>query len=48
MARAKRLVDAPPPLGGYPLEWRVEALHVGDLNVIAVAALRSAGSSPAC
>jgi hypothetical protein len=46
-ARAQRLVDAPRPVGGYPLEWHVEALHVGDLAAIAAAALRSPGSRPA-
>jgi hypothetical protein len=46
-ARAQRLIDAPRPVRGYPLEWHVEASHVGDLTAIAVAALRSRGSSPA-
>jgi hypothetical protein len=47
MARAQRLLDSPRPVGGYPLEWHVEALHVGDLTAIAVAALRASDSSSA-
>jgi hypothetical protein len=43
-ARAQRLIDLPRPVGGYSLEWHVEALHVGDLTAIAVAALRSPGA----
>ena len=44
MARVQGLVDTPRPARGYPLDWYVEALHVGDLTAIAVAALRSPGS----
>jgi hypothetical protein len=44
VARAQRLVDTPRPVGGYPLKWHVEALHVGDLTAIAVAALRASDS----
>jgi hypothetical protein len=43
IARAQRLADTPLPAGGYPLAWHVEALHVGDLSAIAVAALRTCG-----
>jgi hypothetical protein len=47
VGRAQRLVDSPRPVGGYPLAWHVEALHVGDLTAIAVAALRASESSSA-
>jgi hypothetical protein len=47
IARGQRLVDSPRPAGGYPLGWHVEALHVGDLTAIAVAALRASGSGSA-
>jgi hypothetical protein len=43
-ARAQRLIDLPRPVGGYPLEWHIEALHVGDLTAIAMAGLRSPDS----
>jgi len=43
-ARSQRLIDSPRPPGGYPLVWHIEALNVGDLTAIAIAALR--GSSP--
>ena len=45
MARAQRLVDSPRLADGYPLEWHVEAAYVGDLDAIAVAALRSSSAS---
>jgi hypothetical protein len=31
----------PRPAGGYPIEWHVEAAHVGDLTAIATLALRT-------
>jgi hypothetical protein len=42
IARAQALVDSPRPPGGYPLEWHVEALHVGDLPAIAAISLLAA------
>ena len=39
--RAQRLIDSPRPDDGYPLEWHFEALNVGDLTAIAIAALRT-------
>jgi hypothetical protein len=36
--RAQELADNPRP---HSLEWCVEASHVGDLNAIAIAALRA-------
>jgi hypothetical protein len=41
IARAQRLVDTPRPPDGYSLESYVEAKHVGDLNAIAITALRA-------
>lgn len=38
--RAQHLIDVPRPYDGYPLTWHVEARNVGDLTVIAAAALR--------
>jgi hypothetical protein len=43
--RAQRLIDSPRPYDGYPLEWHYEALNVGDLTAIAIAALRGSGST---
>jgi hypothetical protein len=40
IARAQHLIDVPEPYDGYPLPWHVEASNVGDLTVIAAAALR--------
>jgi hypothetical protein len=40
-ARAQQLVDAPRSTTGYPLEWQVQATHLGDLQALAVLALRS-------
>jgi hypothetical protein len=37
----QRLIDSPRPYDGYPLEWHVEALNVGDLTAIAMFALRA-------
>jgi hypothetical protein len=45
IARTQRLIDTPRPANGYPLAWQIEALHVGDLPTIAMAALRSPRSS---
>lgn len=45
IARAQHLIDVPEPYDGYPLPWHVEALNVGDLTVIAAAALRQHSSS---
>jgi hypothetical protein len=44
LARAQRLIESPRPYDGYPLEWHVEALNVGDLTAIAIAALRASNS----
>lgn len=44
IARAQALVDTPRPVDGYPLEWLIEASHVGDLTAVATAALRAANS----
>ena len=41
IARAQELLDMPRPVGGYPLEWYLEAAQVGDLTAIATLALRS-------
>jgi hypothetical protein len=46
IARAQRLVDTPRPPDGYSLEWCVEAKHVGDLNAIAIAAIRASPQYP--
>jgi hypothetical protein len=45
VARAQRLVDAPARASGEPLAWHAEAMHVGDMTVIATIALRAGGSS---
>jgi hypothetical protein len=47
VARAQRLIDSPQPYDGYPLEWHFEALNVGDLTAIAIAALRASSSDSA-
>jgi hypothetical protein len=47
IARAQRLADTPRPPEGYPLDWCVEAKHVGDLTAIAVTALREPIQYPA-
>lgn len=41
--RAQRLVDSQRPVGGHPVDWLVEAQHVGDLTAIAAATLRERG-----
>ena len=41
IGRVRRLAETPRPAGGYPLEWLVEASHLGDLTAIASLALRS-------
>lgn len=45
IARAQHLIDVPEPYDGYPLPWHVEAMNVGDLTVIATAALRQHSST---
>lgn len=45
VARAQRLVDAPGHANGEPLAWHAEAMHVGDMTVIATIALRAGGST---
>jgi hypothetical protein len=45
VARAQRLIDSAEPYDGYPLEWHYEALNVGDLSAIAMAALRASSPS---
>lgn len=45
IARAQHLIDVREPYDGYPLQWHLEALNVGDLTVIAAAALRQHRSS---
>jgi hypothetical protein len=47
LARAERLIDSPRPYDGYPLEWHVEALNVGDLTAIAIVALRASSANSA-
>jgi hypothetical protein len=44
LARGQQLVDTPRPDGGYPLEWHVMAMLVGDLP--ALAAIRAGASRP--
>jgi hypothetical protein len=46
IARVERLVDTPRPPDGYPLEWCVEAKHIGDLSAIAITAIRDADNDP--
>jgi hypothetical protein len=49
--RARSLVDAPRPAGGYPLAWYIEAQYIGDFTAVAAAAVRAAAASsvpPAC
>ncbi len=41
LARSQALVDTPRLEGGYPLAWHVEAMLVGDLPAVAVAAARA-------
>jgi hypothetical protein len=47
LTRAERLIDSPRPYDGYPLEWHVEALNVGDLTAIAMFALRARSANSA-
>lgn len=42
ITRAERLIDTPRPADGYPLAWHVEALAVGDVSAIGMAAARAA------
>jgi hypothetical protein len=39
--RVQKLLETPRPVGGYSLEWYLEASQVGDLTAIATLALRS-------
>jgi hypothetical protein len=41
IVRVQELLDMPRPVGGYPMEWYLEASQVGDLTAIATVALRS-------
>jgi hypothetical protein len=41
VTRAQNLIDSPRPYDGYPIEWHLEALNVGDLTAIATIALRA-------
>lgn len=41
IARAQQLADTPRPISEFPLEWLIEASHVGDLTAVAIAALRA-------
>lgn len=41
IARAQRLSESPRPVGGYSLQWYVEASLIGDMTAITAAALRS-------
>jgi hypothetical protein len=45
-ARGQALVDTPRPEGGYPLEWHVQAMFVGDLSALAGAAARASQAGP--
>jgi hypothetical protein len=44
LARGQELIDTPRPESGYPLEWHVMAMLVGDLP--ALAAMRARASRP--
>ena len=44
--RAQRLIDTPRPPDGYSDEWCVAAKHLGDLNAIAIAAIRAEMDQP--
>ena len=46
ISRAQRLIDTPRPPDGYSVEWCVEAKHLGDLNAIAIAAIRAEPDEP--
>ncbi|HEY6522175.1 MAG TPA: hypothetical protein VIY10_00330 [Solirubrobacteraceae bacterium] len=41
LARAQALVDTPRSEGGRPLAWHVEAMLLGDLPALALAAARA-------
>jgi hypothetical protein len=47
LARVQRLIEAPRPAGGYPLEWHVQVAHIGDVTALATLALRSPPHSTA-
>lgn len=46
IARAQHLVDSRPE-GAYQLDWCQEALHFGDLSVLAIALMTQATTTPA-
>ena len=46
VARAQQLIDTPRPPDGYTAAWCVEAKHLGDLNAIAIAAIRDEMDQP--
>jgi hypothetical protein len=46
ITRAQRLIDTPRPPNGYSVGWSVEAKHLGDLNAIAITAIRAEMDRP--
>ena len=46
IARAQYLVDSRPE-GAYQLDWYQEALHFGDLSVLAISLMAHAATTPA-
>jgi hypothetical protein len=46
LARAQDLVDSRPE-GAYQLDWCQEAVHVGDLSVLAISLRAQAATTPA-
>jgi hypothetical protein len=45
--RVDRLARMPRPASGYPLEWSVESYFLGDLDALAMLAVRSADAAAA-
>jgi hypothetical protein len=39
IGRLQQLLDTPRPVDGYPLEWFVEAWHLGDATALATLSL---------